>query len=272
MPRILKISFLLSIILLIGGCKKRPQGVISDSQMESLMTDLLLMEAYANSPEAHNLPDSVKQTLGEAVLKAHGVDRAQLDSTYSWYARNVGDYYRIYEKVERNLAKQRKKAGIKVSDDDQNNIWTLPRHLMLSPLACGNSLTFNLPGETMSGGELLRWKMKMNSASSVDVLIGIDYTDGTGSINRREFQGGNIDMTIIADTALTPRRIYGFISASRRDLPLWIDSISLSKNPYDSITYSGITYQRKINPTARIIPKKEEPGPQDSVRFMSLKQ
>ncbi len=272
MARFLSISFLLCFLLIIGGCRKRPKGVLSDSQMESLMTDLLIAESYSRTEEARRLPDSVRDNLGEAVLKAHGVDRAQLDSTYAWYARNIGDYYRMYEKVERNLAKQKKKAGNSAGENNENNIWTLPRYLMLSPMANGNALTFNLPGETLTGGEQLRWKMKMNSAASVDVLIGIDYDNGMGAVARKEFQGGSIDMTIIADTALKPSRIYGFVSASRRDLPVWIDSISLSKLPFDSVAYSSISYQRKIYPPVRTKPEKEDTELKDSVRFKSLEQ
>lgn len=253
------LSGIIAIGILFAGCEKRPEGVLSDSEMEDLMTDLALAEAYSQSGEYMKLPDSVRSRLGEAVLKKHGVDRATLDSTYSWYARNLEDYYRIYDRVDRRLEKLRRKAGVNLSNEIENNIWNLPDHFMLSPTGYGNALTFRIPGENVAGGEQLRWKMKMYGSSSVDILLGIDYADGTSSVVRREFQGGNIDVTLITDTALKAKSIYGFLQANRKDMPLWVDSISLAKNPYDSLQYNNIHTQRKIYPPRKIIPKLEKP-------------
>lgn len=249
---------IITLLTLCGGCDKRPKGVLSDSEMESLMTDLLLAEAYSKSADARDLPDSVRNRLGEAVLKEHGVDQATLDSTYAWYSRNLDDYFKLYSRVDKNLQQRRQKVGGSASDEIENDIWTLPRHLVLSPNGYGNSLTFTLPGDVLTGGEQLRWRLRMNGTSSINVLLGIDYEDGTSSIIRREFQGGKVDVSLVADTAHNARRIFGFISASKRDMPIFVDSISLAKNPFDSVFYASVVTQRRLTPPAKVVKMKPD--------------
>ncbi len=246
-----KIFLILICGLILTGCDKRPKGVLSDSEMESLMTDLMLAEAVENSSEGRKLPDSVRNSLGEAVLRRHGVDRATLDSTFAWYGRNLDDYYKLYSRIDKRLTKMRKESGGSEQSQNQNDIWTLPKHLVLSPSGFGNSFTFKMPGEVLSGGEELHWKMKMNGFSAVNVLLGVDYTDGTSSVTKREYQGGNVDISIIADTARQTKRIFGYLTADRKNMPIIADSIALIKNPFDSITYAGFVYQKLITPPAK---------------------
>lgn len=246
------------IMILASGCDKRPEGVLSESEMENLLTDLFIAEAYEQSPEASKLPDSIRNNLGDAVLKQHGVDRAILDSTYSWYSRNLDDYFRLYAKVEKRLDKMRKKAGGATNSGDdelKNDIWSLPKNLQLSPSAYGNSFTFSIPGDILTGGEQLIWKLHSKGQTNLDVLVGIDYIDGTSSLSRREFQDGRIDITVVADTTLKAKRIFGAIIAERRAMPIWLDSISLIKNPYDSLVYSNKGAQKKLTPPRKRVDK-----------------
>lgn len=86
-------------VLIFPGCHRHPEGILSDSEMEELMVDLILAEAYGQNSASSELPDSVRSKLGEGVLIRHGIDQQTLDSTYSWYARNLDDYYKLYARV-----------------------------------------------------------------------------------------------------------------------------------------------------------------------------
>ncbi|MDE5957639.1 MAG: DUF4296 domain-containing protein, partial [Muribaculaceae bacterium] len=63
-------------MMIAGACDRRPDGVLSEREMESLMTDMVLADAYAQTPEGRGMPDSVRRHLGESVMKAHVVDYA----------------------------------------------------------------------------------------------------------------------------------------------------------------------------------------------------
>lgn len=249
----------LALAVMSAGCQKRPKGVLSDSQMQKLMVDLALADAYEHSASSSHLPDSIKNQIGEAVLKKHGVDRATLDSTFSWYAVNLDDYMRLYAGVEKELTNRLKKAGASESSTLQNNIWALPAHIQLVRNSAQKSLTFQLPGGMIEGGEELVWKMKTRGTSNLALLLGIDYSNGMSSFVRRDFPGNRIELSVIADTIFKPTRIYGYITSDSQNLPIWLDSISLVKNPFDSLKYVKINSQKRIFPPALL--KKEKVSP-----------
>lgn len=236
-------------LFLLSGCDKRPDNVLSDSEMVDLMTDLLLADAIEQSVSIGEIPDSVRRNLGESILKQHGVERATLDSTFSWYSRNLDDYYRLYAKVDKRLKKMKKSVNSGASETQiENNIWELPPYLRFSKYGAGDLITFTLPGETVGKGEELKWRMRFESGTSADIMIGIDYADGTSSYTRREVSGGKIELSVIADTVSSPIRVYGFIWPDRRNMPVAVDSISLVRLPYDSIAFDNARFKRKILP------------------------
>lgn len=248
-------------ILIVAGCDKRPEGVLSDSEMTDLMKDLVLADALEQSSSYSNLPDSVRRNLGESILRQHGVDRATLDSTFAWYSRNIDDYYRLYAKVDKRLKKMKKQI---TPDNNEieigNNIWDLPSYIRFSKFSSGEAVTFQLPGDAVAGGEELRWKMYLDPNSSADLMLGIDYENGTSSYTRKDINGGKIELSVVADTALRATRIYGFIWPNMRNNTVWVDSISLLKMPFDSTTYKNSEFRRKITPPRRIEIKKDTAG------------
>ncbi|MDE6558379.1 MAG: DUF4296 domain-containing protein, partial [Muribaculaceae bacterium] len=216
----------LVMLLITTGCDKRPENVLDDSEMVDLMTDLLLADALEQSSSMSQFPDSIRHDLGERILREHGINRVTLDSTFSWYSRNIDDYYRLYAKVDKQLKKMRKSVGGNLPEtENENNIWELPGYFKFTDFAAGDAMTFALPGEKVEKGEELKWRLFSEENVSLDLLIGIDYEDGTSSFTRRETHGGHTELTVVADTALKASRIYGFIWAERTGRSIWIDSI-----------------------------------------------
>lgn len=234
------------------GCNRRPKGILSDNEMVTLLTDLLIADAFEQSSAISSLPDSVSSRLSENVLKEHGVDRATLDSTYAWYSRNIDEYYDLYAKVDRKLIAKRKKLGKFDENSADNDIWPYSKHLLFSPISSRSDLIFDIPPEMLSKGETLEWRMKLLAAGDADILLGIDYEDGSTSFTNKKFSDDRkIILKIIADSAKTISRIFGTAKINRLDMPLWADSIALIKEPFDSISYSSFRYQRFTPGTVR---------------------
>lgn len=236
------------LLLQLVSCDKRPDGVLSEKQMESLLTDMMLADALEQSSAGRELPDSVRKSIGESVMKAHGVDYATLDSTYGWYARNLDDYYKLYSKVEKKLQSQKLKVSGKTqssAQELQNDIWQVPKHLLFSRLGLGDSFVFEIPGDAMEKGERLEWKMHINNGHQSRLLLGLDYEDGTTSVIEREYRGDrNLLLRLVSDTARNVSRIYGVMTVSRNEMPVYVDSISLLKQPFDSVEYRNAWSQR----------------------------
>lgn len=248
---------LLGVGLIAGStsCRKRPAGVLDDKKMESLLTDMLLAEAYEQSSLGRTLPDSVRRTLGERVLKAHGVDYATLDSTYMWYSKNLDDYYKLYGNVEKRLQKQsRKLSGVTKEAEvhKQNDIWALPNHIAFSSLGDGETLVFEFGGDAIAPGEQLEWKMTLSNGIESRMLLGIDYTDGRSRIIEKEFHANRTpSLKLTGDTVGIPARLYGVMIIPRRNMPVYADSISLVKYPFDSVEYTRSWNQRLFYPPRR---------------------
>lgn len=270
------ISILLAIMaMLAGGCEKRPEGVLSDAEMEKLLTDMLLADALEQSAPGRELPDSVRLSLGESVMKAHGVDYATLDSTYGWYAKNLDLYYKMYARVEKRLDKTRRDLAGRGRKNEvilQNDIWELSRHLQFNRLGTGESVVFELPGDAIESGERLEWKMHLSNIKPTILTLGIDYSDGTIAIIDREYRNDqNPVIRLVSDTARQPVRIYGVMSVSRNDMPLYVDSIALLKQPFDSVEYRNAWAQRLLyGPRSKVLPKPMEVAA-DSIMKDSVK-
>lgn len=245
------LSTVLAVILLIlcCGCNRRPPGVLSDKEMEDLLVDMSIADAYEQSAAGRNLPDSIRRNIGERVLKAHGVDYATLDSTYIWYAANLDEYQKLYARVEKRLGRMRAKvegeSDTKNTDQPENDIWDLPKHILFSPLAQNDALVFELPGETVGSGERLEWKMWIGNNAEAKLLLGVDYSDGTKSIIERSFNGErNPEIKLMTDTGRVVNRVFGVMSVPRISMPVTADSIRLIRFPYDSIEYGNLWSQR----------------------------
>lgn len=234
---------ILAIILL--GCDKRPKGVLSDSQMVDFLTDMSVAEAIQQSAAGGDLPDSVRRRIGYSVMKAHGIDRKTLDSTYAWYSKNVDNYYDLYEKVEQNINKELKRSGVDEHNGLDNNIWNLQSHIVFSPVASTDVLVFRMPGSAVGKGEKLQWRMTFNKSTDAGVSIGIDYDDGTTSLVNRAMRGDrNLDISVIADTARTPQRVFGTLRIKRNVMPVFADSVCLLRFPFDSTEFKTFRYQK----------------------------
>ncbi len=235
--------------LLLAGCDRRPDGVLSDSEMESLMTDMILADAYRQTAAGRALPDSVSLHLGESVMKTHGVDYARLDSTYAWYARNLDDYYKLYGRVQKRVAARRDRiAGNVMRAEGQlaNDIWSLPKHLTFSPMVASDALIFELGGDAVNAGERLEWKMHLSGYDETSLLLGVDYSDGSVSVMERTFRSERSpSLSLVTDTALTVSRIFGVMTVGRTAMPIYADSIRLLKQPFDSIAYRNSWSQRR---------------------------
>ncbi|MDE7381566.1 MAG: DUF4296 domain-containing protein [Muribaculaceae bacterium] len=245
-PGLNKIITILFAFLLLTGCSKRPDGVLSEKEMVQLMADLKIAEAYTLNGNPGKLPDSVKALLSEAILAKRGVSYAQLDSTLKWYGRNMDDFFDLHDKVEKEITQRAIKSGDHLENDINNsNLWRLNDHLYFSSFSLSDGLTFSLPNPGVVKGESLKWSVRLSSPVDTKMYLGADYDDGSYTINSSSNYGSrNLQCELFTDTGKVVKRIFGNIRIRHRHTPLWADSIRLSKFPYDSIDYYKMNTQR----------------------------
>ena len=112
------LPLLLMLVLCLAACDRTPSGVMSISEMGDLIADMMLADAYIDSHNNEFNTDSSKQVLKQSVFKKHGITQQDYDSSLVWYAHNMEDYIKAYDKALGKLqARQEKLSRTKVDDN-----------------------------------------------------------------------------------------------------------------------------------------------------------
>lgn len=232
---ILEILFSLGLF----SCGGRPSNVLSEDKMVNLMVDMELAEAYQNTQGTISSQDRVE--MGRRVLAAHSVSEETLDTTLAWYGRNMDDYSRLFDKVDKEILKRKQKyteiPGMKELHAD--NLWPYSEHLVISPLSGYEYFSFILPNTHVKKGEILELSFHLPNSTSLKGILGVEYTDQSGeSVVSNNSSRNRQTFTLQTDTAREVANIYGTIYfKDRKDFPVYIDSIFLQTLPIDSLTY-----------------------------------
>lgn len=239
------------------ACSREKDEVIPEDEMVDILADLQMAQAYASTHPAGSGSQDI-YALRESILEKHGVSQEQLDSTIAFYGKNMDKYYELYGKVGERLKTMNGQVEFETNEDD---IWPFEHFTVFTPRQISNDIVFSIPADELAPGDALNWKLRLSRAADVDMMLGIEYDNGISSLVRKNFSGNvNPSMNILSDTALRVSRIFGTFSAPESAMPLWADSISLVKTPFDSLEYFRLRQQKTIFPPApKPKPQKEDP-------------
>lgn len=237
--RSLALIFVPVFIYVFSACGNRPSNVLKEKEMVSLMVDMELAEAYSNTQ--NHIQNSEKTEMGKRVMELHGVSEETLDTTLAWYGRNMDEYSQLFEKVDKELEKRRKKYTelpgelLKEGDD----LWIFSPHLTISPLSGEDALNFSIPNPEIEKGEILHLSFFLPNSTNIKGTFGVEYKDGSGEASVSNSNNKhNIKIELQTDTAKEVSRIFGSMHVKDlKALPLYIDSISLKAEPFDSTSY-----------------------------------
>lgn len=257
--------------MIVSGCRKRPDKVLSESEMVELMADMQLAEAYNEIANGYRTIGEQRRNAGAAVLRRHGVTPEELDSTLSWYGRNIDEYQSLYDKVDKEIERRRKKVLGSVSGDENlDDIWPYAPNMLFSPLDENGAYAFSLSNPALGKGDAVTWKMHLSSLIRPHLMLGVDYSDGTSSVATRSTgTDKSVSIRLQTDTARVAVRLYGVARvAGRSSRPLWIDSIALVKAPFDSMVYMTISSQYRL-PRKKAMPRLNPDTAANKVKPMS---
>lgn len=261
--RCLKYSSATVLLVLSSACVRRPAGVLSDKEMVPVIADIELAEAYLQTQHSFRSDDN-KIAMINDILAKHKVSRGDFDSTMAWYGRNPDKYYEFLPLVEKELdARRRTLTGTTVSASNSTDLWPYSRMALVSPLSGSNSFSFSVPTLDVNRGDKVNFKLKFHGRPDVEAyaLLGVEYDNGSkGYMHRQISSTRRLDLTLQTDTSATVKRIFGnFILKNEVDRPLWLDSISLTTLPLDTLDYFNIRSQRVYrNPVRRRTPESPD--------------
>lgn len=249
-------------VLLLAGCSKRPKGILSEKEMVSLMADMQVAEAMSETGKGVDINGrNDRELLGRGVLIAHGVSMEEMDSTLSWYGRNMDEYAKLYKKVDEELRRRQSnyalKAGEIEDEGSSSDLWPYGRHLVLTDRSLTDGIVTKLPASELTPGDKITWKMRALGASSRNMTLGVDYEDGTTAIAKNASNNSFdkwVEVSLQTDSTLTVNEIFAILNVNGSGPRVFIDSIQMTHHPMKSDEYHHINYQRRIGaPAARKI-------------------
>lgn len=152
------VYILMTLVLLLVACKpKVPKEYIQPGDMEDILYDYHIAQAMAKADQGEKTSfDRNKYYL--AVLKKHGVTRAEFDSSLVYYYSHLERLKAIYSEVSERLSDDAKMLGTSVgeigrysqysSTGDTANIWTGRTELLLLPKPALNRYDFSVKVDT----------------------------------------------------------------------------------------------------------------------------
>ncbi|MDR3129404.1 MAG: DUF4296 domain-containing protein [Tannerellaceae bacterium] len=100
-----RLSVLLFFVVFFG-CGRVPKGILSEKEMEAVLTDMLKAEAWIGLEPTVYRNDTVKAMVYESVFHKYNISREIYDTSLVWYGRNIDVYLQVCEQVLTNLEKQ----------------------------------------------------------------------------------------------------------------------------------------------------------------------
>lgn len=234
----LRHSVWFALIVLGFSCSDRPSNVLKEKDMINLMVDMELTEAYINSQPS--MTPKVKEEMGQRVLVLHGVSSETLDTTLAWYGRNMDEYSQLFEKIDKEIIKRRKKytelegEKLKVADD----LWIFGDHFTISPLSGHDAFTFSIPYPEIEKGDVIKFSLFLPNSTNLKNTLGVEYNDGFGEAMVYNSSKNKVEMELHTDSSKLVSRIFGSIHVKdTKVLPLYLDSITMKGEPIDTLNY-----------------------------------
>ncbi len=246
------IFLLLMLAVSLLSCDKTPSHVMSINDMADLIADLQIADAYIESHINEFESDSSKMVIKQSVFKKHGITQQDYDTSLVWYAHNMEDYTKAYDKAVgklKNRYDKLDKQGNKDEDilagpaeiqgapthdvtprnrggmhpkplkanakGDSIDLWKGQRDYLITPGAQRGFITFDIhPGNDKQAGDRYQLAYKLTrGGNEFKVSLNVDYTDGaTAQITRGTNSDGWVAIDIQSDTTRQVRRVYGYVS------------------------------------------------------------
>lgn len=155
---------MMSVLLFLTSCTPSvPAQYLQKKEMEDIMFDYHIADAMYK--ESHASP-AMMIAYKSAVLKKHGVNEADFDSSMVYYTRHTRLLQDIYESLEARLNKEAMAKGaaaregfsvdLNTTNGDTVNIWTGDRSIVFSPYVPFNLESFTIPVDSaFHAGDML---------------------------------------------------------------------------------------------------------------------
>jgi hypothetical protein len=192
---------LTGIIFILSACEGRPKGVLNESKMANVLTEMHKTDATMNEKGLTYGRYYEKAPYYSFILKKYNITQAQFDSSLVWYSKNPRVFSNIYDKVLVNLTGLQKevKNGKYHPVDTfdltkmRTNIWNKRIRYVLTKDSARTHLDFVITNNNLLFGDVyvLKFLQRIapeDSCKKPRIILRINYANGkTDSVFRTTF-------------------------------------------------------------------------------------
>lgn len=118
-------ALILIAVLLFSSCskeeEKRPEEVLSESEMVDVMVDVHLAEAVLTRKRGENQKvDKLTDAYYQKIYEKHNITKKTFETSFSYYQQNLSDLQRIYEQVITELNKMQREREMERKAKNNN--------------------------------------------------------------------------------------------------------------------------------------------------------
>lgn len=274
--------FLLAICFLATfySCSNRPDNVLSRNEMTDFLVEIHKLDGALNAKGLGSYDNRQNVYYYNALLKKHGISKAQFDSSLVWYTKNPKKFERIYVDVVEQLTKldEKVKNGFYHPVDTaalrniHENIWPLTRTKFdLTKDSVPAKISFTIKSRQLACNDTYKFSFlhrsgKSNTAKDQKTIIRIHYsgkkTDSIVCKTANDSILRHYTITLIARRQLRIDSLSGAVlnySAKKGKFNAYVDSLKLVRR-YDSIAQDSIRRVINLieNPIPAAFPTKPE--------------
>lgn len=167
--------YFILILVLVSSCISRPDYVLDEDAMVSLLTDVHRSEGLLELQQensAYSSNEEYKQAVMAAVLVKHNVTRAQYDSSLVWYGQNLNNLVKVYNKVQKNMlsdieywtnldAESRTEFAVSQSGDSIE-LWNVDNYHVFDENKLGSFRFWEIPSDSnYVAGDSIIWHINV---------------------------------------------------------------------------------------------------------------
>ena len=264
--------------MLLSSCNSRPNGVLSERDMTSVLTEMHKTDAVLNEKGMAYTHYTDKAPYYKFIFKKYKITKAQFDSSLVWYSENPRIFDNMYDKVLINLTSLQKevKNGKYHPVDTldltkmRTNVWNKRTRYILTHDSTRTHLDFEITGNDFMFGDVFVLKFLQriapeDSCKKPRVILRINYTNGkTDSVYRTAFNDSLLRRYTFRFKAFRKLKIKSVsgellaCKAYRGKLNAEIDSISLFRE-YNAKNQDSLRKTVELaNPGMKSLPQKKD--------------
>lgn len=256
MKRLLPLLLCL-LCIVAAACRRTPAPVLGKEKMARLLVDLNLADAMMSDQMTlrYEKLDTGRAQMRRAVLQRHGVSQEQLDTSLTWYGKNLPRLIEVLDRVDSIFADSLRALdhaehiALQALAGDTLQMWP---HAPSVAVEGTRYLTFEMPVDTaFRRGDVLQWQFVVHNADRLPLhaVIGVDYANKGRTTDMRRIDltprdDKRVDLMLQTDRQRSVKRIWGYVEVdadtTRR---VFVDSITLQRTRLIADDYNERRYR-----------------------------